>query len=368
MEFLKANARRIVIKIGTNSLVGADGLLMESRLAAIAAQIGRIRERGIQVCLVSSGAIGLGIHTLGLLERPSDLTGLQACAAVGQPRLMAAWDRAFRDAGISVGQILLTREDVAGRRRHIAARDTLERLLSLQVVPIINENDTISADEIKFGDNDVLSAMVASLIKADLLILLSTIQGLLRDGGKGALVPLVESITPDILAMAGGALNTQSTGGMVTKLEAANLATRSGCGTFIGNAADLSILEAIIAGTATGTFFLPAKLSLDAKRRWIAFFQRPAGTLHIDAGAAEAVRNRHSSLLAKGIIAIEGEFAAGDVVNIADHEGQLFARGICGFSSADLKPVQGFSSNALRERFPDRRRLEVVHCDRMVLL
>lgn len=368
MEFLKANARRIIIKIGTNSLVDGDGRLLTQRLADIAAEIAGFRARGIEVVLVSSGAIGLGVATLGLAARPADLAGLQACAAVGQPRLIAAWEQALNRAGLKGAQVLLTGDDIAGRRRHLAARNTLERLLSLGVVPIINENDTVSADEIKFGDNDVLSALVASLLKADLLILLSTIPGLLTDGGKGELVPVVERITPEILAMAGGALNANSTGGMVTKLEAARLATRSGCGTFIGNAASRQILTGILNGTASGTFFAPAAVALPARQRWIAFFQRPAGALHLDAGAAAAVAGRGSSLLAKGITRVDGSFAAGSVVALLDPAQRTIARGICAFSSAELQPILGLASSELRSRFPGRKRCEVVHRDQLVRL
>lgn len=368
MEFLKAKARRVVIKIGTNSLIHADGHLLNERMDGIAAQIAALRTSGLEVVLVSSGAVGVGLRTLALADRPTDLAGLQACAAIGQPRLMAAWDRALAQHQLRCAQVLLTREDVRGRRRHLAARSTLDKLISLGAIPIINENDTISADEIKFGDNDILSAMVASLLQADLLVILSTIPGLMQDQGKGALIPLVEHITPELLANAGGAANKFSTGGMVTKLEAAQLATQSGCGMFIGCAATGNILIDILKGTATGTFFLPAKLSMAARKRWIAFFQPVSGQLFLDPGAVCAIRDKKTSLLARGISRFEGRFEAGDIVNLHDPNGQLVARGICTYSAADLQRITGKSSSEIQSCFPERHRLEVVHRDSLVLL
>ncbi len=368
MRFLEANARRIVVKIGTNSLTGPDGALLPGRLESVCGQIAALRARGFEVVVISSGAIGMGMGRLGLTRRPTSLDGLQACAAVGQPLLMEAWQRALSAHGLHSAQVLLTREDVRGRRRHLAARATLERLLAFGVVPVVNENDTVSADEIKFGDNDVLSALVASMMKADLLVLLSTIPGLLDRQGDGALIPVVTRITPEIEAMAGGALNARSTGGMVTKLEAAKLATRSGCAVFIGSSTEPGILEKIHDGTATGTFFMPQALSLAARKRWIAFFEKPAGALSLDAGAVKAIVEGHSSLLAKGVTACHGDFAEGAVVNLLDPAGAIVARGIVAYSAAALRPLLGQSSAQIRSAQPQRRRVEVVHRDSLVLL
>ncbi|HSH09595.1 MAG TPA: glutamate 5-kinase, partial [Oceanipulchritudo sp.] len=264
MQFLEANARRVVVKIGTNSITGIGGALLTERIDSLCEQIGALKQQGFEVLVISSGSIGMGVGRLALPGRPSDLTSLQACAAVGQSRLMEAWQKSLDKQGITAAQILLTREDVRGRRRHLAIRSTLEQLLDWGVVPVVNENDTVSADEIKFGDNDVLSALVASLVKADLLVILSTIPGLMKDWGRGDLIPVVNEITDEIRAMAGGALNERSTGGMVTKIEAAKLATQSGCGVFIGSASEPGILEQINSGTAQGTFFVPQALSLAA--------------------------------------------------------------------------------------------------------
>jgi glutamate 5-kinase len=368
MEFLKENARRVVVKIGTNTLTGAEGRLEMDCLRQICSQVAEVRARGLEVIVVSSGAIGLGIAHLGWRKRPTDLASLQACAAIGQAILMDLWKQCLAPHSLSCAQILLTHEDVRHRHRHLAVRDTLERLLSLGLVPIVNENDTVSAAEIRFGDNDMLSALTASLTKADLLVILSTIPGLLDLCGDGQLVPVVPRITPEIEAMAGGTDSPFATGGMISKIAAAKVSVRSGCGVFIGDGKNPSLLPDLLSGRAEGTFFVPATLSLDAKKRWVAFFGAPDGRILVDAGAGEALRVRGRSLLAKGIVAIKGQFAAGAVVEIADDGGRVFARGLTQFDAEALEAVRGLDSGAIRTRFPQRKRTEVVHRDALVLL
>ena len=368
MQFLEANARRVVVKIGTNSLTGPGGSILTDRIEVLCSQIAAIRKLGFDVLVVSSGAVGMGIGKLALKRRPSDLAGLQACAAVGQPCLMEAWQHGLEKEGFAAAQILLTREDIRGRRRHLNIRHTLEKLLSLGVVPIVNENDTVSADEIKFGDNDILSALLASLLKADLLVILSTIPGLLKEKGKGELIPVVREINAEIEALAGGARDAFSTGGMITKIEAAKLATQSGCGVFIADAEEADILEEIHSGTAKGTFFVPQKISLAARKRWIAFFEKPSGALHLDAGAVEAVRKRNSSLLAKGVTRCEGSFGEGAVATLHDPEGRIIARGIVGYDAQTLRSILGMTSEEIRNLDSHRSRYEVVHRDSLVLI
>ncbi|MGC9451395.1 MAG: glutamate 5-kinase [Oceanipulchritudo sp.] len=368
MQFLQANARRVVVKIGTNSLAERGGGIRTDRIRDLCAQIAGLHGKGFEVLVVSSGAIGMGLGKLGLKRRPSDLASLQACAAVGQPCLMEAWQRCLESEGMGTAQILLTREDIRGRKRHLNVRNTLEKLLSARIVPVVNENDTVSADEIRFGDNDVLSALLASLLKADLLVILSTIPGLMEQQGKGALIPVVEAITKDIESMAGGARDEQSTGGMVTKIEAARLATHSGCGVFIGSAGEPDILEEIRVGKARGTFFVPQTISLAARKRWIAFFEKPCGSLHLDAGAVTAVRERNSSLLAKGVTQCTGTFKEGSVATLHDPDGKIIARGIVTYDSDTLQGILGLTSREIRERLPDRSRYEVVHRDGLVLI
>lgn len=368
MQFLEANARRIVVKIGTNSLTGPGGSLETGRIADLCAQIADLRQKGFDVIIISSGAIGMGVGKLALAQRPADLAGLQACAAVGQSRLMELWQGALEKHQLTAAQILLTREDVRGRRRHLAVRNTLEKLLSYGAVPVVNENDTVSADEIKFGDNDVLSALLASLVKADLLVILSTTAGLMEDKGAGPLIPVVDEITDEIREMAGGSLNEFSTGGMISKIEAAKLATQSGCGVFIGSATEESILRRICDGTAEGTFFLPQAISLAARKRWIAFFEKPLGSLQLDEGAVTALMERNSSLLAKGITGLNGHFNEGAVVNLLNTEGNIFGRGIVTYDAETLLTVLGKDSSQIQKAQPDRSRFEVINRDSLVLI
>jgi len=367
MQFLEAKARRIVIKIGTNSLAAPDGSLRQDRMRDLCRQVSTLRKEGFDVILISSGAVGLGVGRMGLPQRPAALPALQACAAIGQSCLMQAWQASLQERGLKAAQVLLTREDIRGRRRHLAVRETMETLLAFGCVPVVNENDTVSADEIKFGDNDVLSALVASLLKADLLIILSTIPGLMMDHGKGALIPVVTEFSPEIEAMAGGARDTNATGGMITKLEAAKLATQSGCGVFIGAADATDILLRIRDGSAEGTFFVPQALSMAARKRWIAFFEKPTGSLHLDEGAVRALVEQHSSLLAGGIRTCEGAFPEGAVVTLHGPDGARIGRGIVGYPSEQLNRIMGMDSRQIRDAFPGRSRVEVVHRDGMVL-
>jgi glutamate 5-kinase len=368
MQFLEANARRVVIKIGTNSLAGPNGQLLTDRIQSICRQIAELKSRGCEVLVISSGAIGMGMGHLKMGKRPTDLAGLQACAAIGQSRLVEAWQNALEKKNIVAAQILLTREDVRGRHRHLAVRDTLEKLLALGVVPVVNENDTVSADEIKFGDNDVLSALVASLVKADLLVILSTIPGLMEDQGNGALIPVVREIDDRIRAMAGGAETEQSTGGMVTKIEAARLATQSGCGVFIADASKENILEDIHSGTATGTFFVPQSIPLASRKRWIAFFEKPVGKLFLDEGAVTAVTERNSSLLAKGITECKGDFPEGAITTLHKPNGDVIAHGIVAFDAVAIREIVGKTSAEIQQLHPEKSRFEIVHRDSLVLV
>jgi glutamate 5-kinase len=367
MSFLPTNARRLVVKVGTQTLTGKGRSVDPARVRNLCAQVAAVRASGIEVVVVSSGAVGLGMGRLDLTERPRDLATLQACAAIGQTLMIETWRTGLEQHGLLAAQILLTREDVRGRRRHLSARTTLERLLALGAVPIVNENDTVSADEIKFGDNDLLSALVASLLRADLLVILTTARGLL-DLSADRLIPVVEAITPEIEALAGGTTSTTAVGGMTSKLTAAKVAVGSGCGVFIGDGQSCTLLPDLLQGTAEGTFFVPSELPLGARKRWLAFFSRPAGTLVLDAGATEAIRHKGGSLLAKGVTACEGDFQAGDTVALAAPDGTLVARGQVAYSQAELSGLLGLANDAIAPRFPARHRLEVVHRDQLVLL
>lgn len=368
MAFLLENTRRLVVKVGTGVLTSGVGRLDAEKIHAICRELARFHRKGIEVIVVSSGAVALGMGRLKLEKRPTDLAALQTCAAVGQTRLIQTWQSGFEPADLNVAQILYTRDDLRGRRRHVAARQMLEQVLARGIIPVLNENDSISTEEIQFGDNDVLSALVASLIKADTLIILSKAPGLVDLEGSGELIPVVTEFSESILAMARGTADPTGRGGMITKLEAARIANQSGTAVFIGSGEDPAILGRLLAGQAEGTIFIPNKLPMKAKKRWIAFFQRPEGTLQIDAGAREALEKNGKSLLARGLHAVAGSFPRDAVVEITAGDATPFARGLCRYSAEELKQIIGASRDEIQARFPDRNRLEVIHRDELVLL
>lgn len=376
LKTVSSSPRRIVVKLGTGVLTSGAGRLDTDRIAGICAQIAAQRAQGAEVIVVSSGAVGLGMGRLGLARRPKELPQKQACAAIGQSLLMQTWQRGFDLHGLTVAQVLLTHDDLRIRGRHVAVRKTLERLLDYGAVPVINENDTVSATEIEFGDNDTLSAMVASLVQAQYLVILSTIAGLIDRKGGGGIVPVVEKITPEIERMAGGTLSETSVGGMVSKVAAAKLATRAGCGVFIASGAEPDVLAKIFSGSSPGTFFAPSGIPMESKKRWLAYFQRPTGAILVNAGAARALREGGRSLLAAGIVGTRGPFAAGEVVNLAvacdDAVGVTantpFARGVAAFSADEIPRIAGKTTDDLRTLYPGRKRLEVVHRNDLALL
>ncbi|MBM3866699.1 MAG: glutamate 5-kinase [Verrucomicrobia bacterium] len=360
--------RRLVVKLGTGVLTSGVGRLDQARIAAVCAELAALRAAGTEVIVVSSGAVGLGMGALGLERRPRELARKQACAAIGQSRLMQVWQAGLDPHGLTAAQVLLTHEDLRARSRFLGVQATLRQLIGYGTIPVINENDTVSAAEIKFGDNDTLSALVASLIQADHLVILSTAPGLIDLRGTGQIVPVVERITPEIEAMAGGTTSETAVGGMVSKISAARLATRAGCGVFIASGAEPRILARLLSGQGPGTFFVPSGLPLEARKRWLAHFQRPAGTLRVNARAVPALRERGGSLLAVGITGAEGEFTAGDIVNISGPDGHVFARGRAGFGREEIGAMAGRQGEELARLYPGRRRLEVVHRNDLVVL
>ncbi len=363
-----ATPRRIVVKLGTGVLTSATGELNTARIAAVCSEIAALRARGTEVIVVSSGAVGLGMSALGLAKRPKDLAKKQACAAIGQSRLMQTWQTGFAPHRLTVAQVLLTHDDLRVRARYLGVQETLRQLIGYGTIPIINENDTVSAAEIKFGDNDTLSAMVASLVEANHLVILSTAPGLIDLKGTKQIIPVIARITPEIEAMAGGTTSETAVGGMVSKISAARLATRAGCGVFIASGAEPEILAKLLGGRGPGTFFVPSGLPLDAKKRWLAYFQRPAGTIFVNANALPALRDHGRSLLAVGVTGARGEFAAGDIVNIAGPDETIFARGKAGFSHKEIPALAGRQGDVLAALHPARKRLEVVHRNDLVLL
>jgi len=332
------NISRLVVKVGTGVLTDArkqpDLAQMEQLVAQLAAQ----RRAGRQVALVTSGAVGAGMGALGYTARPAALAEKQACAAVGQSRLMAAYDKLFARHGLVVAQVLLTHADLEHHERHLNARNTLVTLLDKGVVPIINENDAVSFTEIKFGDNDKLSALVASLLPADLLVILTTVDGVIENFGRpGARVlPEIADITAPVEQLAGGTESDTAVGGMKSKVAAAKIVVRSGIPLVIASGRKPDALAQVLAGEPEGTLFVPQARRLKGRKRWIAFFHHAKGTVFVDAGARRALREQGRSLLPPGVLRCEGDFRAGDVVRVCDADGTEFARGIVKHDAAEI--------------------------------
>jgi glutamate 5-kinase len=365
-----ADSRRLIVKIGSALLVdAASGDIRREWLAALVEDIARCRTRGQDVLIVSSGAVAVGRRYLGLTGRALKLEEKQAAAASGQIRLAHAYLEALGVHDIGVAQILLTPDDTEERRRHLNARATLEQLLELGVVPVINENDTVATAEIRFGDNDRLAARVAQMISADTLVLLSDIDGLYtadprRDPAAEHLAE-VRAITPDIEAMAGHAPVGYSSGGMVTKLAAARIAMAAGCRMVIARGEDAHPLRAIEAG-ARVTWFIPASEPRTARKRWIAGALNTAGVLVVDDGAATALA-RGTSLLPTGVVSVDGNFERGDAVIVRSSDGRELARGLSAYSSVDAQTIAGHKSNEIEAILGYRGGDEIIHRDDLVL-
>lgn len=367
---LLAQVKRVVIKIGSGVLVGEDGVdptIIQSLVVDLCGLI----EQGYEVLLVTSGAVATGKGDLGIVGRPSTIPLKQAAAAIGQSRLMRFYKDAFRPFDRRVAQILLTRDDLANRRRFLNARNTLMVLLEYGIVPIINENDTVAVDEIRFGDNDNLSALVTNLAEADLLVILSDVDGLYdsnpRTNPEAKLIARVTQITPEIEVMAGGAGSEVGTGGMATKIEAAKLASLYGVSTLIVNGRKPQVLSRLFAGEELGSWFLPAVDRLTARKHWIAFTKNCRGRLLVDEGARQALEGRGKSLLPSGILQIEGSFDRGDAVRLCDASGKEFARGLVNYSQAELARIQGHNSQDIEGLLGYHYGAEIVHRDNLVL-
>ena len=359
---------RLVVKLGTGVLSPTPGAIEADRLRILGESVRNLRKEGVEVIIVSSGAVGLGMAKLGLSVRPSDLSTLRACAAIGQNLLMDVWREALEPLDLIIAQMLLTREDFRSRKSSQNVELTLQRLLEQGAIPIINENDSVSDEEIRFGDNDVLSALLASLCKAEMLAILSTAPGLMTSPEDGEIIPFVSEITPAIEAMAEGTKSSTAVGGMVTKIEAAKIATMSGCAVFVGSGTKPDRLPLILKGETTGTFFAPAGLGLNERKKWLAFFPEPSGTLVLDEGACHAILQEGKSLLAKGLVAFRGVISRSDVVTLENPEGEIIARGICQFSSDELSQIKGKSNDEIHLVFPERTRAEVIHRDHLAPL
>jgi glutamate 5-kinase len=363
-------AETLVVKIGTNVLSRPDDTLDIDRIAILAEQLHRIKQTGRQVVVVSSGAIGAGIGLLKLSKRPTDLPHLQAAAATGQAHLIRVYDDCLRKHGYHAAQVLLTANDFKSRGRYLNVRNTLYTLFEYGAVPIVNENDTVSINEIKFGDNDQLAAMVTNLLHAPLLVILSVVDGLYdRDPAdpNSRLISLVDKWNDSLLKMAVSAKSTRGVGGMQSKLEAVRMATAVGENVIIANGNRLGVLDDILAGRDVGTLFLATGTSLPAWKRWIGYTVRPKGKFMVDAGARTAVESAGRSLLAIGIASVEGEFEKGEVVSLVDHSGEEFARGLTNYTSRDVRTIAGKKTEEIIRLLGSLPYQEVIHRDNLVV-
>ena len=366
-------ATTVVVKVGTRVLTQADGTLNYQRIEQLAEEIHAISAGGRRVVLVSSGAVGAGISLLGLKGRPADLAKLQAVAAVGQTHLIQTYDRTFAKHGRRAAQVLLTLEDVDDRIRYLNVRNTLLSLLDFGAIPIVNENDTVSVDELKttFGDNDRLAAMVTNLLRAPLLIVLSDIEGL-YDGDPtlaGAkLVSTVERIDEQVLGFVRDRKTGLSKGGMASKLEAARIVTTAGENMIIASGRQTDVLTRIMAGDNVGTLFLGQGKTISPYKRWLGFSAQVRGRIQLDDGARSAVLDKGRSLLAAGISGTQGEFQKGDVVALCDAEGNVIARGLTNYSSADVERIKGLKSEKIAQVLGRRPYEEVIHRDNLAIV
>jgi glutamate 5-kinase len=367
--------KRIVIKLGTNLITGGSGGLDISIMAGLAAQVAELHRKGHEIILVSSGAVAAGRELLGIKDKRKDIPFKQVMASVGQNRLMNVYYGLFLEHGINVAQALLTRSDLTDRAHYLNARNTLLALMDLKVVCIVNENDVVCTDELgelKFGDNDNLSAMVANLVDADLLIILSDVKGLytadptIDPGAK--LIPVVEKIDGKIEEMAGGAGSARGTGGMATKIEAARLATSSGVPVIITTGSQPDVISLAVSGQSAGTFFTARDSKIESRQRWLISGLSSMGRLIIDKGAVTALRRQNKSLLPAGIVEVDGSFNRGDVVDICDSGGTQVGSGIANYSSADLSRIRGERSGAIADILGYEYGDEAVHRDNLALV
>lgn len=367
---LLAAAKTVVVKVGTNVLSTDDDRLDPERITSLAEQLWGICQSGRKVVLVSSGAIGAGMALLGLKQRPKDLPHLQAAAATGQAHLIHMYDQCLRKHGYHAAQLLLTANDFKSRARYLNVRNTLLTLSEYNTIPIVNENDTVSVDEIKLGDNDRLAAMVANLISADLLIILSVVDGLLSgDPGlpESRLIPLVERFDDQLLDLVGASRSSRGTGGMKSKLEAVRTATDVGTQVIIAHGKRPRILDDIFAGQEIGTLFLAEEQAMPAWKRWIGYTLPPKGRLILDDGARRAVEQQGRSLLAIGVMQVDGDFAKGEVVSLVDKAGVEFGRGLTNYDAHTARAIAGKRTDEISRVIGAVPYAEVIHRDNLVV-
>ncbi|WP_249862587.1 glutamate 5-kinase [Paenibacillus konkukensis] len=361
----------IVIKIGSSSLTSDEGGLNRNKIAFFASELSKLHHKGYQVLLVTSGAVAAGFREMGYISRPKLLHEKQASASVGQALLMQAYHEAFASHSVGVAQILLTRSDFSNRQRIHNASMTIEELLKHRVIPIINENDTVVVDELKFGDNDMLSALVANLVRARQLAILTDVDGLYTDNPRSnpdaKRLGRVDEIGEEIYRIAGGSGSSVGTGGMRSKIEAARIATRGGVPVFIGRVAEEGDLRAAIEGDGKGTYFVTSEHNLPMKKQWLGFHSSPQGRITVDAGAEHALAVGGRSLLPAGVVAVTGDFHPGDVVEVVNVDNQTIGRGVVNYANWQLQAVAGLSTEEVQKRI-EVNRIEVIHRDEWITL
>ena len=372
-------AKRIVVKVGTSSLTYPTGNLNLVSLEQLTRQLVAIKNQGREVLLVTSAAVGAGMGRINIKDKPEKISDRQALAAIGQGILMHIYEKFFNEYGVVVAQVLLTKDDLADRQRYLNARNTMRKILEYSAVPVINENDTVAFDQIKFGDNDTLSAMVAGLVDADLLVLLSDIDGLYtNDPNKDAgakLIPIVEDITPEIESLAGGEGSALGSGGMKTKIAAARIAVSQGIPMVLANGSHQDSLRFLSSSENSleqdirsfGTLFLPKLNSMGSRKGWLAFSTRPAGTVIVDEGASKAIADKDKSLLPSGVLSVENDFQRGEVVDVKYQSG-VIARGIVNYSSGDITKIMGKHSSEIDSILGFGYDREIIHKDNLSLL
>jgi len=369
---LIVNAQKIVIKVGTSTLTHANGKLNLGQIERLVRQLSDLRNQGKDVVLVSSGAIGAGMGKLNLEERPKTIPEKQAVAAIGQGILLHIYEKMFSEYGQATAQLLLTKADLEHRQRFLNARNTLLTLLQLGVIPIVNENDTVAFEEIKFGDNDTLAALVGTLIDADLVVLLTDIDGFYngnpRQNPTAQRISVVPVINEQVERLAGSVGSKFGSGGMVTKISAARIAVNAGIPLVIAHGADERIVPKLMRGDDVGTLFLPMEIKPHLRKSWIAFGSHVAGKLTVDDGAKDALLHKGKSLLPSGILAVDGDFTAGAVVAIVDCTGRVFARGVSNYSWLELNQIKGRKSKEICSILGYKDYDEVIHRDNLSLV
>lgn len=371
-EALK-KAKRIVIKVGTSTITYANGKRNFSQIDRLAREISDLQNQGKEMILVTSGAVAVGVDRMGLPGKPKTIPGKQAAAAVGQGVLMHTYEKFFADYGQIVAQVLITKTEAIDRHRYTNTRNTFMELMRQRVIPIVNENDVVALDELKIGDNDNMSALVAGIVDADLVIILSDVDGLYTDNPQthpdAVIVPEVAEITPEIEASAGGVGSARGTGGMATKIQAAKAATSSGIHLVIASGTEKNAITRVLQGEELGTLFVSRENRLQFRKRWLAFGAKIAGSIVVDEGCAKAIRKAGGcSILPAGVFAVQGEFLPGSTVSVIDKDAHELARGLVHYSSAELEQIKGCNSGEIANILGHKNFDEVIHRDDLVIL